>query len=58
MNDDERARAQELAPQVLPRSIGSLVRRRIISLRIAAGDSERLNRELDALVAEVLELAP
>lgn len=53
--DEMRKRAQDIAAEVWPPSVGSLVHRRIVALRIAAGDSTRLLAELDGLVLETLE---
>lgn len=52
--DEQRRDAQDAAESVWPPTIGSVVRRRIVALRIAAGESTRLNAELDGLVEETL----
>jgi hypothetical protein len=52
--DDQRKQAQDLALTTYSPRVGRIIHARIVSLRIAAGDSLRLNAELDGLVEEVL----
>jgi hypothetical protein len=52
--DDQRRAAQDIARDVWPGMIGRAVYCRIVALRVAAGDSDRLNAELDGLVEETL----